>query len=222
MTIPLINKTDYFEQVRDKIATILATNTALQQALATAQSLDPEDYRFRVFSERSNPWDVFLYEGANFAPVVNVYFDSANFDLNKSNLSDRQFAISQINVDVFAYAQSEETQTGHAPGDEAASRACQATARLIRNILMHDDNKYLGLQGIVSKRWVSSISAFMMPHDAPLAIQQVKGSRITIEVDHNETVDLEDEVICEIVNVKIYTAVDGEIMAEIEIDETPT
>ena len=221
MTIPLINKTDYFEQIRDKIATILATNTALQQALAVIGSLDPAPYKFRVYAERSNPWDVFLNEEDDLSAVANVYFDSTNFDLNRSNLSTRQTTTSRINVDIFAYAETEETQAGHDPGDEAASRNVQAAARQVRNILMHDDNTYLGLQGVVSKRWVSSITAFMMPTATP-AIQKIKGVRLAVDVDHNETVSQEDEVICEIVNVKIYTAIDGQIMAEIEIDETPT
>lgn len=213
MTIPLINKTDYFEQVREAVASILVAETTRQQALAVSAGLDPALWKFRVFVERSNPWDIFLDSEDN-SPVVNIRFDNFNTDLSKSNLTDRQQVTTRINVDVFAYAQSEETQAGHTAGDEQAARNAQATARYCRNILMHDDNKYLGLRGIVGKRWLVSLTTFDMPQNNP-AIQRVQGARLSLDVDHLELAVQGTENVCEMVNVKIYYAADGELIAEI-------
>ena len=49
----LINKTDSFELVRDKIAMILADEFASQQALAQAEAIDPAPWDISVYTERS-------------------------------------------------------------------------------------------------------------------------------------------------------------------------
>ena len=50
MTLPLIDKLDTFEIVRDEIAAILATEIASQEALAAGEP-DPTLWRLRVFLE---------------------------------------------------------------------------------------------------------------------------------------------------------------------------
>ena len=61
MTLPLIDKQDSFEIVRDQIAAILKTEITSQIALATtAGKPNPDDWKLRIFSERANPWEQFL------------------------------------------------------------------------------------------------------------------------------------------------------------------
>ena len=70
MIAELIDKQDNSEIVRDQIAAILATEVANQQALATADGKDPADYKLRIYTERSNPWEAFLNDQTDCKRVV--------------------------------------------------------------------------------------------------------------------------------------------------------
>jgi hypothetical protein len=56
----LITRPKNFTVVRDQIAAILKSETLGQQALAAAAEEDPRLWTLRVFTERSNPWGVWL------------------------------------------------------------------------------------------------------------------------------------------------------------------
>ena len=217
-TIPLINKSDSFELIRDRIAEILAAETVLQQALATAASLDPSLWKFKVYSERLNPWEAF--QTGDDTPIVNVWFDSMVFDLSASNLSTKQMARpSRFNVDVYASAVSAVDGSGHAPGDETAAKRAAYIAKLCRNILMHDSHITLDMTGVVSKRWVGQVRSFL-PSQGERPVQHVVAYRLVVEVDHVETIDLPDHEVLEIVNVKYYHEPDGQVIAELHYEDS--
>ena len=122
----LIDKQDNSEIIRDQIAAIIAVESANQVTLATAASKpDPDDWKLRVFTEASNPWEQFR----NFAPgvtddspLVNVWFDNVNFDRAKSDTFERQKADGVFNLDIYGVAvSSDDGGTGHTPGDRDAS-----------------------------------------------------------------------------------------------------
>jgi hypothetical protein len=218
--IPLLDKADNFELIRDRVASILATETAAQQQKATQAGKDPAAYKFRVFSERTNPFESFV-QGADVSPLINVWFSDLNFDKAKSNCVDRQQGTSTIQIDCMAYAVSTATQAGHAPGDEAASKAAHKVARLVRNIIMHDDNRTLQFShGTVARRWISTIGAFNLASQNPEAMK-VKGVRLTLEVDHIETTMLADENTIEFISIDFSHTADGDLIAEIDYNLTP-
>lgn len=188
----LIAKTDNFELVRDEIAAILTLESENQQTLALAAGEDERLWKLRVFVERSNPWSEFQdeHEQIDAAPVVNVWFDDSTIDLKRSNLVERQGTDGTFNVDVYGYGISEETldyegELTHIPGDERAAREAHRAARLVRNILMAGAYTYLGMRGVVGRRWFQSIKSFQLPLD-DRAAQRVKGVRLALRVDFNE------------------------------------
>lgn len=215
--IPLIDKQDGFELVRDTIATILATETAAQVALATAASKpNPDDWNFKVYLERINPWEAFL--AGDLTPIVNVWFDSMTFDKGKSNVATRQQTDpSRYNIDIYAQANSTEETVGHTPGDKAAALLAHNTTKLVRNILMHDKHKYLGLQGIVARRWVGQVTSFQ-PQSGGQPLNRVVAVRLVLEVEHLETIDLADHETLEIISIDMRHEPSGQIIAEIDID----
>ena len=77
MTIPtLIDKQDTFEIVRDQIATILVTEIVSQQALAVADGKDPDLWKVRIYTERSNAWEQFLeVPPVDESPICNIWYD---------------------------------------------------------------------------------------------------------------------------------------------------
>lgn len=184
----LIDKRDNSEVVRDEIAAILVTELATQQALASGAGKDPTLWSARVFAERANPWAEFLEapEQADGVPLVNVSLDNVNYDASSSNAVERQKATAVYHLDCYGYGISEDDGgTGHIPGDARASLDAQRAVRLVRNILMAGTYTYLGLRGLVWRRWIQSVSMFQ-PALESRAVQQIVAARIALQVDFNE------------------------------------
>lgn len=216
----LIDKQDTFEIIRDQIAAILATETASQMALATAAGKDPLDWKMRIFTERSNPWEQWLNEQTDKSPIVNVWYDNSSFDPAVSNIVERQGTEAIFNIDCYGYGvSSDDGATGHIPGDREAALTVQKALRLTRNILMAAEYAYLGLRGTVWQRWPQSINIFQPPIDGRQA-QQVVGARIAFRVKFNEFSPQFNLNVVELVSINVLRTEDGEIVAEADYDYT--
>lgn len=218
-SIPLINGHDTFEAVRDKIAEILAAESAAQVILA-AEEPYPTDWAFNVYLERVIPWELFR-DGDNSTPIVCVWMDSSKPIIGESNRSTQQKHLTRYNVDIYAYSKAEETAGGHIPGDMAASFLTHHTIRLVRNILMHDKYTYLGLRNDannpVSGRWITDITPFQ-PSSGAGPVQDVMAARIALEVEHYENIDLGSTGTIEIINIEFRRGEDDMLIAELEYD----
>jgi len=219
----LIDKQDTFEIIRDKIAVILATESANQVALATTASKpNPADWKLRVFLERSNPFEEFLNykEGDDVSPLVNVWYDNSNFDESASNVAKRQKATGVYNIDCYGFGLAEDVSGGgHKPGDKEASIVVHRAVRLVRNILMAAEYTYLDLRGIVWQRWTQSIN-ILQPEIENQAVQQIVAARIAFRVIFNELSPQVATETLEQVFVDVKRAENGEILAEANYDYT--
>lgn len=216
MALELIDKQDNFEIIRDKIAVILATETINQQALATAALKDPNDWKLRVYTERSNPFEQWLNiePPTDKTPIVNVWYESSNFDPAASNISERQKTTGVFYIDCYGYGESSNLIAGgHVPGDSAAAFQAQNAIKLVRNILMAAENTYLQLRGLVWQRWPQSITMFQ-PQIDNLAAQNVIAARLVFSVIFNELSPQVAPEILELVSVDIKRAEDGEIVID--------
>lgn len=222
MTIAtLIDKQDNFEIVRDQIAAVLVTEVASQMALATAAAKDPNDWKLRVYTERSNPWEQFLNNESDRSPLVNVRFDNSTFDMKKSNILERQASGSTFNIDCYGFDISrDDGGSGHSPGDEGAAKEVQRAIRLVRNILMAAEYTYLGLRGVVWGRWPQSIQAFDVQIDNR-SIQKIVGARLALRVEFNEFSPQVVPETLELLTTDVIRAEDGEIVLEADYDYTP-
>lgn len=179
--LELIDKRDNVEIIRDQIAAILTIELEHQSVLSGL----PQP---RVFIERSNPWGQFLTASGGEQPIVNVWFDSSSFDEAASNVVERQKCEAVFNVDCYGFALSTNDATpgaGHAPGDLHAALEAQRAIRLARNILMAGAYTYLGLRGLVWKRWPQTISMFQ-PQIDNRAVQRIVAARLALQVQFNE------------------------------------
>lgn len=181
----LIDKQDSFEIVRDQIATILATETASQQALATADERDPQSWKFRVFAGRNHPFAEYEQPeavGFDASPLVNVLFDSVTFDKSAGDTVERQQGETTFNIDCYAYGEAaDDPDGGHVVGDEAAALNLDRCIRLVRNILMASEYEDLQQPNIVGRRWIASITHFV-PELNEQPVQNVLAARIALEV----------------------------------------
>ena len=220
MALELINKKDNFELVRDQIAGILALETLAQVALATAGSEpDPDDWKLRIFTERSNPWEQFLNDDTDKSPLVNVWYDGSTFDESGSNIVERQKTVGIFNIDCYGYAISEDDGAGHKPGDREAAFEAQKAARLVRNILMAAENTYLQMRGLVWQRWPQAVNIFQ-PQQNDRPIQNIVAGRLTFRVVFNEFSPQVVGDILEYLAVDVKRAEDGSIYFEADYDYT--
>lgn len=216
----LIDKQDNFELVRDQIAAILASEEASQRAIAALAGRDPEEWRLRVYAERSNPFEQWLNDQTDCSPIVNVWFDSSSFDGLAGNTVERQKTEAVYNIDCYGFGlASDEAGGGHNPGDQAAAFQAHKALRLVRNILMAAQYTYLGLRGVVWRRWPQSVTSFQPQQDARQA-QQVVGVRLAFRVQFNEFSPENAPETLEFLSIDVIRAEDGQILVEADYDYT--
>ena len=223
MTLELIDKQDSFEIVRDQIAAILLTEITSQIALATtAGKPNPDDWKLRIFTERANPWEQFLPDPvADTSPLVNVWYDNSSFDPKGSNTFERQKADGVFNIDCYGYGISaDDGGSGHIPGDRAAALEVQKALRLVRNILMAAEYTYLGLHGLVWRRWPQSATVFQPQLDGQ-AVQNIVGARLALRVGFNEFSPQVTSENLEFVAIEVFRQETGELYLEAHYDNTP-
>ena len=217
----LIDKLDSFEIVGTQIAAILALEIANQQVLAAGiGGKDPNDWKLRIFTERTRPWEQFLNDPVDTSPIVNVWFDNENFDEAASNVVQTQKATGIFNIDCIGYGVSSEDGAGHKSGDQEAALEVHKALRLARNILMAAEYTYLGLRGLVWQRWPQSIAVFQ-PEQGNNPVPNVVGARLALRVGYNETSPQITGEILETVKIDVRRTEDGEIVIEAQYDSTP-
>ena len=232
-TLPfLIDKQDGFEIVRDQIGLLLVENQAAQVALATTASKpDPDEWKLRVFLERSNPWEQFTNAPEDAvpdqSPIVNVWYESGSFPTAKGNTIARQDHEGTFNIDVYGWGLATELSGGgHTPGDLDAALIAQRGTRLCRNILLSAQNAYLQLRQnqrpdvAVGMRWVQSITSFQ-PEIQNESAHAIVGIRLALRVQFSEFAQQADETnLLDFIAVDIHRASDGMLIAEADFDLT--
>ncbi len=209
----LIDKQDTFELVRDEIAAILATEVASQMALAVTAGKDPDEWKLRVFSERSNPWEQMLNDQTDRSPIVNVWFDSTSFNPASSNIVERQTAEGVFNIDCYGFGFSADDGGGHIAGDKEAAFEAHRALRLVRNILMAAEYTYLNLRGLVWNRWPQSITV-EQPDIGERLTPKTSGARLALRVVFNELSPQVPSETLELVSASVKRQETGEVVVE--------
>jgi hypothetical protein len=223
----LIDKQDAFEIVGDQIAAILLVESANQQALATAGGKDPKLWKLRIFKDRANPWEEWSEldpsnpnKRRDQSPIVHVGWDSDSFDKARGNTIEYQQADGLFNLDCYGYGVSRsDGGTGHIPGDEDAGNEVSRVVRLVRNILMAGPYVYLGLQGLVGRRWIESRS-FFLPSIDGMAIENIQATRVVLAVTYTEKAPEYTPQLLDAVSATVRRAATGEVLFISEFDET--
>lgn len=224
MISDLIKKFDTFELVRDQIAGILVGESASQMALAPGfvPPQDPELWRLLVFRERSLPWEDYLGEQpAVMAPIVNVWFDSEGFDQSQGNVVEQQQARGVFNVDCYGYGVARSVAGGgQLTADQAAALEAQRCFRLVRNILMAAEYTYLGLRGLVGRRWPGDVQT-LQPDQGGRPVTRVSALRFPLRVDYLEGAAQIPGEVLEAVFLRVTeSTVTGQLLLEAEFPAT--
>lgn len=223
--LPLIDKKDNFELIRDEIAAILAFETANQQALAVLAAKDPELWKFDVFIERSRIWESLTLLEEPVSPIVSVYFVSADFAGDQSAVALHQTANPGIfNIDILTTALNQKNVgDGYQSGDQRASLECQRILRLVRNILRSippdttqpgQDYTYLNMRGVVAHRRFQSITQFLPEYDKQAVT--IAAARIVLAVKYLETSLEGPDQPFELLQVQATTTTNGQVIIQID------
>lgn len=182
----LLLQADNVAVVRDQIGALLALEVANQKVLAAAASQNPALWNLKVFTDRTNPWSDFVDAPAAATPLVNITFDNWTADQSMGNTVSRQAVLGTFNLDCYGYGKSaNKASGGHVAGDELAEKECLRAAALVRQIIMSGQYTYLGLQGLVGRRWPASLTV-TEPHTGEHALQHVRVARLALQVQFNE------------------------------------
>jgi hypothetical protein len=187
----LIDKKDNFEIIRDRVAQILTNEVVSQKTLATAAGKDPALWNFKVYTERSNPFELIESISGGIGgdtDIINIWLES--FSVNGGDTFTQQTGETRIMIDCCSAKAAVNNPAGGitTEADERASRDSERIARLVRNILMHPEYVQLGMSGTVTKRWIDRIEK-MQPDTDDKPAERMIATRITLVVSHIETVD---------------------------------
>lgn len=206
----LINWTDNYETVRDKIATLLKEELANQVAIAEdTEGANPDLYRLHVYTERSNAWDVYINPEHDHRPIVSVSYAGGDFDMRKGDVVNQQTHDAMYTIDCYGYGETNDT----VPGDEISAKEAQRAMRLVRNILMSAENTHLKLRGTVGRRWPVNIQSYMPPFSDDNAVS-VRALRLQLAVSFPEFSPQYEGERLELVTNTFKRAEDGEILLE--------
>jgi len=213
----LIDKQDNFELIRDEIASIIALETASQQVLAVTAGEDPTLWELKVYTERANPWELYL-NGEVTTPIVNVWYDSYNSDGGASDTIQRQKVDGLFNIDCYGRGTSQASGAGHVAGDESAAKEAQRCIRLVRNIIMSAHYTYLNMRGVVWRRW-PQVHTMFQPQETDRASQAVMACRLGLSVQFNEFSPQYEAETIELISATVNRASDGALYFEAQFDE---
>lgn len=158
----LVPRTLQLFEIRDQIASILETELQSQQAIAVTQGEDPLKWDARVFTQRRNPWDLFVdapdNETLDARAVVVVNVNNAQADAASGSGTQVQHLNGDYSVLCYGYGKAEETAEGHDPQDVVASRVAQEAVGVVYNVLRNGMYSLLGMKGIVQNYQVMGIT----------------------------------------------------------------
>lgn len=226
MTIDiLIDKKDSFELIRDNIAEILAEETISQQALAIAAGKNPELWKFKVFVERRDAWEMF-YNNEIECPIVVIFFEKCKFSGKASASALYMSAVGQFPIYVISAATGEKTSEGQKKADKSAIFNTQRIVRLVRNILYAQpavnndpeaDYQYLNLRGKVGSRRLSEVE--MIDIDQKKQAIQISMAKMTLEVGYVESAIEKSSEIIEMIELETKINDENEMIFQFELEE---
>lgn len=179
----LLSKPDNIEIIRNRITSILTTETENQTALAeAADAEDKNDYRITVHTGQSGPWITAPENaGADGSSVINISLDSVKQQSHPGGTVNEKKYTASFFIDCYGFSNAAGTPDSNT---RAAGRAWK-TARIVRNILMSGFYTNLGLRGTVKKREITGMKT-EVPENTLNPDISVMYCRITFTVDYIE------------------------------------
>ncbi len=209
--------------VRDRLGLILLTETAAQMNLATANpALDPEQWRVRVFVDRTNIWDEYGHAPARgteqASPIVNISWQSAQVDTQTSPIVDYDQRESVFFLDCYGYGISRGDGDGHVAADYLAGNEAARCAFLVQQWLSAAEHYDLGFDpGQVYKKLISETELqFELESDTAT---KVRARRVTYHVKHTQAFTAITPSTINSMTLDLVRADNGQLLLRVELPE---
>jgi hypothetical protein len=201
----LIDAADNVEVIRDQIAAILKLEIENQY-----QKSQDDEYNIKIFIENARPVETETDEGAELSRFINAQLSRVDIPKSNSRIG-RQAGTATFFIDCTAYGSSE----GDYRDDKEAAFKAWRIARLVRNIIMCEPYTYLGMQGVVRSRIITT-----METGAPNMQSEAQATtivRVTLEVDFIENTFGISYDTLELINFTCNSAT-GEVLVKLDFD----
>ena len=199
--------------VCDAVASLLANEEANQRALATGLGQDPEPLRVRVYLERTAPisdW-IDITPDTDASPIVNVRLERD--DAIGGNVIEQQRCKVHLALECFAVGCSERAVDGFTHGEDLSLAKLRQTVGFVRGVLMAAENTYLGLRGVVTKRWIDSSTRLPVDFSQDPSAQHIRACKLSLVVDTFEVSPQTEGVPLASVRVRLLKESDGQVLA---------
>lgn len=199
--------------VCDAVAAILSLEEENQRRLAVEANQDPEPLRVRVYRDMSAPISDWVNTDADIdlAPIVNVRIERE--DTVGGNVIEQQRCTVRVAIECFAVGVSTAGSTGFSHAEEASLASIRSVSAFVRKVVMAGENTYLGLRGVVTKRWIESLSYIPIDHDQTPSAQHVRACKILLSVDTYEVSPQIESVPLASIRVRLVKNSDGQVLA---------
>ena len=185
---------DTVDALREAIAAILKVESENQVQLKrlAGKQKESDEWRLRVFTNRSSPWEQFsdAPQDERFvddrSPLVHVGFSTDTVFGNRGDLIKTQVTSATFWLDCYGCGAPRGTGGGHIPGDYSAWQESSRACRNVRRILMSAHYLHLGMRGIVGKRTWSGRERLDVPIGERGA-QHIACTRLSFVVDFSES-----------------------------------
>lgn len=171
MPLPLITSPMYFGTVLDALEQLLKDESTNQVNLGGEG--------WTTVKERFSPWDTGEF------PVVNIVYNSGNFDKSRGSHSDQTHSGAYL-IDCYARADAVENAGIIRPMDESAAISLHLLVTKIYYSLMTEVNRDIGLPiGKVVSPWIERIEKFI-PTENNVPVEGIIAVRITLTMQFKE------------------------------------
>ena len=199
--------------VCDAVAVLLVREEANQRALAEADAQDPEPLRLRVYADRTAPisdW-IDVNSDADKSPIINVRLERSEYV--GGNVIEQQRCQVRIGIECFAVGYAAQTADGFTHADAMLLDRLRSAVGFVRKVLMAGENTYLGMRGVVSKRWIDSEAYLPLDLEQDPRVQHVRACKLSLVVDTYEVSPQTEATTLGSVRVRLIKQSDGQVLA---------
>lgn len=197
----------------DAVATILAAEEENQRVLALGLGQDSEALRVRIYTGRVAPvsdW-IDVNSDTDVSSIVNVRLERVEYV--GGNVVEQQRCQVRIAVECFAVGCASQLPEGIWHAEEISLERIQLVTGFVRGVLMAAENAYLGLRGVVTKRWIESEAYLPIDLEHDTRVQHVRACKLSLVVDTYEASPQTTGVPMASVRVRMLKASDGQVLA---------
>lgn len=197
----------------DAVAAILAAEEENQRTLALELGQNPEPLRVRIYTGRAAPisdW-IDITSDTDTSPIVNVRLERTEY--TGGNVIEQQMCQVRISIECFAVGCASNLPEGFFHAEELSLDRLRQVVGFVRGVIMAAENTYLGMRGVVTKRWLESEAYLPVDFEQDPRAQHVRACKISLVVETYEVSPQTQPVQLGSLRVRLIRQSNGQVLA---------